>query len=182
MCVFNSVMIRKLLLCLLLAVTAPGIQAQEAQPIAWESLNDYEQEILIELKPQWDNLPVQRQQQLQRGAQQWLQRRIRQGNFTGQRFRDFMRLNEEERQELNDNIDEFNALSEEEKQRIRESRRRFQDLPQHEQDDIKREYDLMTPQERRQFQERLRKERQEMRQNRRERIRDQRQERQQDGR
>jgi hypothetical protein len=136
--------------------------AQDLKPIAWQELNPYEQEILAELKTDWDNLPAVRQHQLQRGAERWLRRMIRRQNFSGDRFRRLMELNPDERNDLRTNFDQFGELPDEEQSRIRDAQDRFQQLNEEERENIRRQYEAMSPQERRQFERerRLQRERQ----------------------
>lgn len=145
--------ISRIVLCLLLALSAISIHAQNEseQAIAWSELEPSEQRLLTPFANQWDSLSPRTQGELRRGAARWIgmspeQRRDAQG-----RFAQWQKLPEERRSRIRQRFDQFRQLPPETQRRLRRTFRHFRNLPPERRMELLERFREMSPEERRAF-------------------------------
>jgi hypothetical protein len=102
------------------------------------TMSPQERQRVLEDFQRWNELPEARRQELQDAYQR------------------FQRLPPDRREQIMNRFRQFQALPPEQQQRIIENQERWQRLPREEREDIRRRFKDMTPEERRQLEERLR--------------------------
>lgn len=125
----------------------------------WESLSPEQQAVLENWRARWGELPPERRAALVRGADRWLAMSPEKREQVRQRFERWRALSAEERRELRNRHREFQELPHKRQRRIRDNYRRFRDLPAEQREELRKRWLSLSPEERKQVREQLRRER-----------------------
>ncbi len=119
-----------------------------AGPLAWSSLSSAQQEVLAPLKKNWEQLPPDAQQRMQRGASRWTQMTPEQRGNTQQRFQKWNALTPEQRGQIRERYQRFGTLPPQQQRRLRQTYQRFSALPPEQRQKLRARWNGMSPQER----------------------------------
>src|ERR1700722_4101176 len=145
--------VRALPLVLLVLLTAAPAFAQEsgepAAPRSWQSLSPQQQQLLHGFQGNWDSLPAEKQQSLARGSDRWIHMTPEERTGAQDRFKQWRALPPEQRQQLRERWRQFKSLPAEQQQRGGEQSRRFRQIPPEQRQALRRQWQQMTPEQRR---------------------------------
>ncbi|GAB1266175.1 DUF3106 domain-containing protein [Aurantivibrio infirmus] len=146
----QNISLRVLIVTLLFIVAFP-VLAQEAEPIAWDALNKYEQLALKPLQENWSELDPQQQKQFQLAAERMLTRSIKREAFNRERFRRWSTFSHDRREHMRDRYRHYREIDPDRREKMRAARERFENLSEEEKREIQQRWESLPPDQRPRF-------------------------------
>jgi len=92
-------------------------------------------------EPQWENLSVERQQRLRRGANRFQQMQPQERERAKNQQQRFQSLSQQQQRIINQRFQRFNSLSRPQQRRLRNVQRRLQNMPQVERERLREQFE-----------------------------------------